>query len=141
VRVSGSSSEVRVAARRRQLVVGRPLEFDPEADAVSALEYVLAAVGAEIVGGLRAFAKRRRIALDDVEAIVVGEVTDPLAYFEVVGEHGTPRIRRIDAKVFVASPSDDSTVRRMFEEMLDRLPLVATLRQATELEVRLALTA
>jgi hypothetical protein len=67
-----------VLVRRHQFAVGRPIDFDAESAHVAALEYALGALGAEIVGGLRVFAKRRRVELDEVEAVVDGEVENPL---------------------------------------------------------------
>jgi hypothetical protein len=70
---------------------------------------------------------------------VTGELQDGLAYLEVIGETGRPRIRRIAIKVFVASV-DDTATRALFDETIERLPLVSTLREALDLVVELVLT-
>jgi len=129
----------RVSAGRRHFSIGRPVEFDDASAHVSALEYALGAVGGEVVNGLREFARRRRLAIDAVEALVTGELDDALAYLEVIGESGRPRIRRIAIKVFVASV-DESATRAVFDEMIERLPLVSTLRDALDLTVELVHT-
>ena len=129
----------RVSVGRRQFSIGRPVEFDAASAHVAALEYALGAVGGEIVNGLREFARRRRLSLDAVEALVTGELQDGLAYLEVRGERGRPRIRRIAVKVFVAS-GDHAATRALFDEMLERLPLVSTLRDALELDIELVQT-
>jgi len=126
----------RVSVGRRHFSVGRPIEFDDASPNVAALEYALGAVGGEVVNGLREFAHRRRLAIDAVEALVTGELEDGLAYLEVIGESGRPRIRRIAVKVFVAS-ADDKTTRALFDEMIERLPLVSTLRKSLDLDVEL----
>jgi hypothetical protein len=64
--------------------------------------------------------------------------TDSL-YLEVIGESGRPRIRRIVIKVFVAS-MDDRATRALFDEMIERLPLVSTQREALDLDVELVQT-
>ena len=128
-----------VSVGRRQFAIGRPVEFDERSPYVSALEYALGAVGGEVVNGLREFARRRRIPIDAAEALVTGELHDVLAYLEVRGESAPPRIRRIGIKVFVASPDETST-RALFDEMIERLPLVNTLRTAIDLDVELVLT-
>src|SRR3954454_16808495 len=92
----------RVSVGRRQFSIWRPVEFDDASPYVAALEYALGAVGGEVVNGLREFARRRRVAIDDVEALVTGELQDGLAYLEVIGESGRPRISQITIKVFVA---------------------------------------
>src|SRR3954447_15702201 len=129
----------RVSAGRRHFSIGRPVEFDDASPHGAALEYALGAAGGEVVNGLREFARRRRLARDAVEALVTGELQDGLAYLEVIGEAGRPRIRRIGIKVFVAS-ADDTATRALFDEMLDRLPLVSTLRRAVDFDVELVLT-
>ena len=73
------------------------------------------------------------------EALVTGELQDGLAYLEVIGENGRPRIRRIAVKVFVASV-DDAAIRALFDEMIERLPLVSTLRETLDLDVELVQT-
>jgi hypothetical protein len=129
----------RVSVGRRQFSVGRPLEFDEASPRVAAIEYALGAVGGEVVNGLRAFADRRRLAIDAIEAVVTGELNNGLTYLEVVGEQGQPRITRIHLKVFVAA-GDAAATRALFEHMLDRLPLVCTLRTALVLTIELSLT-
>jgi hypothetical protein len=132
-------ASARVSVGRRQFSIGRPVEFDDASPHVAALEYALGAVGGEIVNGLREFARRRRLDIDAVEALVTGELEDGLAYLEVVGERGRPRIRRIAVKVFAASVDPPAT-RALFDEMLERLPLVCTLRGVLDLDVELVHT-
>ena len=132
-------ASARVSVGRRSFSIGRPVEFDDASPHVSALEYAMGAVGGEIVNGLREFARRRRVAIDAIEALVTGELEEGLAYLEVIGENGRPRIRRIAIKVFVAS-GDHETTRALFDETIDRLPLVATLRGALDLQIELVQT-
>src|SRR5215212_6646573 len=119
----------RVSIGSRQFSIGRPLEFDDASPHVAAMEYALGAVGGEVVNGLRAFANRRRLPIDDVEAVVSATLEHGLTYLEVIGEQGHPRIARIHVKVFVAAP-DVVAIRTVFDHMLDRLPPVCTLRAA-----------
>ena len=129
----------RVSIGRRQFSIGRPLEFDEASPHVAAVEYALGAVGGEVVNGLRAFADRRRLSIDAVEAVVSGTLENGLTYLEVIGEQGQPKIARIHVKVFAAA-ADAVAARTVFEEMLDRLPLVCTLRAALHLTIELVLT-
>jgi hypothetical protein len=140
LRVTAPDAHVaRVSAGRRQFSIGRPVEFDEMSPRISAIEYALGAVGGEVVNGLRVFADRRRLALDAVEATVTGDLENGLTYLEVVGEEGQPRIARIHVKVFVAA-GDDAATRALFEHVLDRLPLVGTLRATVPLTIELRLT-
>jgi hypothetical protein len=137
---SDDPNVARVFVRRRQFTVGRPIEFDDRALDVSALEYALGALGGEVVNGLRAFAWRRRLELDRVEALVTGELEHGLSYLEVVGEGGEPRLARVLVKTFVAA-ADEAAVRRLWDDLVRRLPLVCTLGAAVRLDLELIVTA
>jgi hypothetical protein len=128
---------VRVTTRGVQLSIGRPVEFDSEAAEASALECALAAVGAEIVGGLKTFAERRRLVLDDVEAVVKARLEAPLVYLGVIGERGSPRLSSVAVRVYVSSPEEPDLIDRAFHDALAVLPLVGTLRAATDLTTEL----
>jgi hypothetical protein len=130
----------RAAVRHHQFAIGAPVEFDDTSPRVSALEYALGAVGGEVLNGFRAFASRRRLDIDAIEAVVTGELENVLGYLEVIGEPGRPRITTIRIKLFVAAP-EEGALRAMFDEMVNRLPLVCTLRKATGLDIELIFTA
>jgi hypothetical protein len=130
----------KVASGRRQFAVARPLDFDAEHEGVTALEYALGALGGEIVTGLREMAARRRIDLEDVEAVVVGELDNPLAYLEVVGEEGHSGISKVQVKVYVRSPEDDAVLRRLFHQTLELLPLARTFRSLIQLDLQVVPT-
>lgn len=141
LRVTGGVRDVaRVAVRRHQFLVGRPIEFDESSPRIAALEYALGAVGAEVVNGLREFAHRRRVPLDAVEALVTGELEHELVYLDVIGEVGRPSLRRLHVKLFVAS-AEAAAVRALFDEVLDKLPLTRTLSAATSVSTELIVTA
>jgi hypothetical protein len=125
----------RVATRRHQFAVSRPVSFDIEHDGITALEYALGAVGAEIVTGLRELARRRRLDIEDLEAVVSGELKNPLVYLEVVDEAGDAAIARIQVKVHVRSGESEAVVQTLFREALERLPLARTFRELIDLEV------
>ncbi len=129
----------RVSVRRNQFSVGRPLEFDAASPRVGVVEYALGAMGGEIVNALREFARRRRLEIDAIEAMVVGELNHDLTYLEVIGESGEPRLSTVAIKVFVSS-SDELAVRVLFDHMLGRLPLFCTLKASVRLTTELIFT-
>ena len=140
LRVTASGGDIaRVAVRRQQFAVGRPIEFDEAAPRIAALEYALGAAGAEMVNGLRVFADRRRLDIDAIEAVVTGDLEHALAYLEVVGESGRPVIRRVHIKVFV-SCADQQAVRELFGSIREKLPLIAMLGETTRLTTELIFT-
>jgi len=126
-----------VFARTHQFSVGAPVQFDTAYDAITALEYVLGAIGADVVHGMQALARKRRVEVDHVEAVVEGELNNPLTYLGVVGESGHPGLERVSVKVYVASIAAEEEVRRIWQEMLDRSPLVRTFQPAIRFELSL----
>jgi hypothetical protein len=141
LRVTGGGGDVaRVAVRRQQFAVGRPIEFDETAPRIAAVEYALGAAGGEIVNGLRVFAERRRLDIDAIEAVVTADLDHALAYLEVIGEPGRPLIQRVHIKVFAAC-ADQRAARELFDTVVDRLPLIALLGAATRLTTELIFTA
>jgi len=142
LRVTATESETaQVVARRQQFAVGRPLHFDADYRHLTALEYGLGAIGAEIVNGLRVFARRRRIEIDAIEALVSGELDNPFTYLEVAGEQGDAGLSYVKVTVYIASPEDEQRVRALWAEVRERLPLVRTFSRATRVTVELRFAA
>ena len=136
---TSGSDEAHVSIRRRQFAIGRPIELDEASPRISALEYALGALAGEVVNGLREFAWRHRIDIDHTEAVVTGSVEHGLTYLEVVGEEGRPKIARVQIKIFVAT-ADEVGVRRLWSTLLERLPLVCTMRLAFPIDLELMMT-
>lgn len=123
--------------RRHRFEIGAPVQFDDAADAVSALEYTLGALAADLVNGFAALARRRRLSLDAVEALVTAELNNPLTVLAVVGEAGHPGMERVVAKVYVTSGDTDDDLRRAWSDALALSPLARTLRDAVDLRIEL----
>jgi hypothetical protein len=142
LRVSASErGQATVFTRQHQFRVGAPVHFDTRYEAVSALEYVLGALGADLVNGLQALARKRRMAIEQAEAVVEGELNNPLAYLGVVGESGHPGLEKVRVTVYVASPEPEAAVQRLWQELLTASPLVCTFRAALQLELTLQVVA
>jgi hypothetical protein len=132
-----SSGDDRATAyvRKHQFDIGAPLQFDQEYGQVTALEYVLAALGAEIVNGLKARCRRRRIPVDQVEALVSGELRNPLTYLDVIGEDGNPGFKRITVRAYVSSEEEQAQVEEVWRDLLARSPLICTLAPVVDLDL------
>lgn len=138
LRVSAAErGQATVFTRQHQFRVGAPVRFDRAYEAVSALEYVLGAIGADLVNGLQALARKRRVAIERIEAVVEGELNNPLAYLGVIGETGHPGLQRVQVKVYVASLEEEAAIRRLWQEVLATSPLVYTFQAAIRLDLRL----
>jgi uncharacterized OsmC-like protein len=112
--------------RRHRFEIGAPVHFDAEADAISAVEYTLSALAADLVNGFVALARRRRLAVDAVEAVVTGELNNP-----------HPGMERITVKVYVTSGASEGDVERVWSDALELSPLARTLRDAVNLRIEL----
>jgi hypothetical protein len=138
LRVSATErGQATVFTRQHQFRVGAPVHFDRTYEAVSALEYVLGAIGADLVNGLQTLGRRRRVVIEQLEAVVEGELNNPLTYLGVVGETGHPGLQKVRVRVYVASPEEEAAVQRLWQEMLATSPLVRTFQAAIQLELRL----
>jgi len=126
-----------VYARRHSFVVGRPLDFDADAEAVSAVEYLLGALAADVLNGFRAEAKRRRLHLDRAEATVEGRLDNPLTHLKVVGESGHPGLSSAVVKVYASSLDPEDALEAAWADSLERSPLVRTLRPTVDLTLDL----
>ncbi len=127
----------RAVARQHRFLVGDPVQFDVAYPHVTALEYALGALGAELASGLRTLARTKRVVVDDVEALVRGELNNPLVCLGVVGETGHPGLERVRVKLYVRTPEPEA-VRALWDTLLARSPLTYTLRSAVQLELELA---
>ena len=123
--------------RDHRFEVGLAVQFDQEYRRVTALEYALGALGADIVNTIDIEARRRRVHLDNIEAVVDSELNNPLTHLGVVGEEGHPGIEKLMVRVYVNTPEAEEDIRRIWQQALEKSPLVRTLRAAVELELSL----
>jgi len=138
LRISATGGgQATVYSRQHQFRIGTPLDFDRASPTLSALEYALGALGADVVNGLQLLARQRRVAIEQLEAVIVGELNNPLTYLGVIGESGHPGVEKVCIKVYVASPEEEATIQRLWQEMLARSPLVHTFQDAIRLELSL----
>ena len=136
VRAAGKGPNT-VYVRQHQLEAGEPLHFDDQYEHTTALEHLLCAIGADLVGGLRVIARKRRLQLNEVEAVVSGKLNNPLTYLGVVGEEGHPGLEQVAATVFISSTESEERMHQAWEEMLRRSPIVHTLKSAVKLDLDL----
>lgn len=134
---SGSQGQAVAYVRQHQFTTGAPVQFDEQYGGITALEYVLGALGADIVNTLRIVARRRRVVLDDAEALVSGKLNNPLTHLGVVGEAGHPGLETIQVRVYISSVEPEDRIRQVWDEMLETSPLVCTFRAAIALEIEL----
>jgi len=135
-----ASQSPAVSVRQHRFTCGAPLSFDTEYPGVTALEYVLGGIGADIVGTFQAVARRSHLALDDIEAAVTGELNNPLIHLGVVGETGHPGIERVAVTLYVSSSADPERLRQAWDLTLARSPLAVTFQRLGVLDLNFVIT-
>lgn len=137
---SGGAATCTVFARKHRFPVGGALTFDEQHPAVTALEYALGAVAADVVEGFAAAARRARVDVDNLEAVVQGDVENALAHLAVVGVDGPPKLSRLTLKVYANSTDEDEVLQKLWADVLARSVLVTTLSGVVKLELSLKTT-
>jgi hypothetical protein len=136
VRVAAERRDVATAfVRTHRIEIGPALSFDPHEPRATALEHVLAALGADVATGLLRLARRHGVELHGVEATARAWSANPLAYLRVVGEDGSPGLSRVRIRVYATTQAAEESVRALWEETLESSPLVSTLRPCVEMEL------
>jgi hypothetical protein len=136
LRVSATGGgQATVYSRQHQFRIGAPLDFDRASPTLSAMEYALGALGADVVNGLQLLAHQRRVGIEQLEAVIIGELNNPLTYLGVIGESGHPGVEKVSIKVYVASLAEETAIQHLWQEVLARSPLVRTFRHAVQLEL------
>jgi hypothetical protein len=141
VRVRADAQQAVTAhARNHAFPIGEPLTFRPVDDLPSALEMMLGAFAADLLGTFRALADRQRLSLDALECALTCTLNNPLIHVGVIGEEGHPGIERIEGTLYVAADAEEDTLHHLWQETLRRSPLYQTLQRAAELSLRLLVT-
>jgi uncharacterized OsmC-like protein len=145
--VTDHSFPVRVqrTAARIARAYGRGQSFDigsqasvREADAQpSAVEYVLGALGGDLVCGFERAAEGQGIPVHAIEITLNGRLDNILTHLGVVGEQGHPGLAAIEGTAYVNSDADEAAVERAWQRTLDRSPLYNTLTRCARVTINL----
>lgn len=137
---SNREDQASVFVRQHAFRIGAPIHFDKAYSHITALEYVLGAIAADIVTGLQAIARKRRVEVDQVEAVVEGELNNALTYLSVIGEQGHPGLQRVGIKVYISSLATEERIHQVWEETLAHSPMVHTFKDAIDLQLEFQVT-
>jgi len=136
VRATGSLKST-AYFRNFKLDVGQPASFEEKDANPSAVELLLAALGASLSGAYATECAREGLELDDVEITVKGRLNNVLAHLGL--EDGDPSFARIELKCFASSLDDEAKLRAVWERTLARSPLACTLGKAVTLDVKFSI--
>jgi hypothetical protein len=99
----------------------------------------LGALGSDILLRFQDLCDRRRLPIDQVEARITGSLGNPLFALGVVGENGDPALSQASVLLSVASPAVPDDLEAVWQEVLKRSPLVATLKKCATLHLQMQL--
>lgn len=131
--LGGGPQEATVYSRNHTFKVGAPASFR-EADALpSAIEYLLGALGGDLVNGFQAQAARQDIAIDALELALSAQMNNPLVFLGVIGEAGHAGLETISGTLYVSADAAEATLQQVWQTALDRSPLRHTLQRCVAL--------
>jgi uncharacterized OsmC-like protein len=137
VRVRAESRHAsHVHARNHAFRVGPPLSFEPKDEIPSALEHLLGALAADLLGTLFLYARRRRIPVDAAELVLNAALENPLVHLGVVGEEGSPALEEVSGTLYASIDASADDAEALWEETLRRAPVYQTLARAARIEIR-----
>ncbi|WP_109430972.1 sulfurtransferase TusA family protein [Sulfoacidibacillus thermotolerans] len=140
VRIRGKEGLLAQAyARNHSFLVGQPTDFGATVDAPSGVDFLLAALGSDLVVGLKATASRSQVLLDEIECTLRASLGNVL-YAIGLEEQGSPAIEEITGVLYVASSAEEQEVRNLFVQTVARSPMYQTLQRTCRLNVRLEIT-
>ena len=138
VRVQHTTSGVaRAYARVQAFDVGSQASLVEEDPQPSAVEYVLGALGGDLVIGLERAAEGQGVPLHAIEIALNGRLDNILTHLGVVGEQGHPGIAAIEGTAYVGSDADEDAIRRVWQRTLARSPLYHTLTRCAAVTIAL----
>jgi len=131
IKATGKSESI-CYVRQHDFIVGHSVSFDNKDESISSMEYVLGAIGGDIISSLNRMAKKKRVTIDMIETVVTGELTNPLVYLQVIGEEGFAGIDNVQMKVFISSLDDIEVIEQIWKDALKISPLINTFKESVQ---------
>ena len=128
--ITTKAGGITVYARSHQVVFGRGWSFDIKEPAMTGAEMLLGALAADVLELFLRLARQQRLLVDEIEASLLAELSDPLVHLGVIGAVGEPRYSSFTVKVYAGSPAPAAALLAVWEEAVRRAPLLNTLRRA-----------
>jgi uncharacterized OsmC-like protein/TusA-related sulfurtransferase len=128
----------KVLSRNHTFLVGQPADFSPKVNAPSALDYLLASLGACLTVGFKAQASKRNLEIDNLEFVLKGGLENVLYHMELEDE-GSPKMKKITGTFYVSSPESEIILEKLWTNTLERSPVYQTLKHAVTIEIKLSI--
>ncbi|MCY0876035.1 MAG: sulfurtransferase TusA family protein [Firmicutes bacterium] len=127
-----------VFARNHSFTAGQPADFSAKVEAPSAMDLLLAALGSDLVVGLRAAASRENHVLDEVECVLRASLGNVLAHLGI--EDGDPSVQNVSGTIYIATVEDEASIHGLWQSVLAHSPLYQTLSRAAQIDIRCEVT-
>ena len=138
VRVQGlGEKESRVYVGNHAFSVGKQASFSREEGQVTSVEYLLGALGGDLVMGFQRQAAKKGAVIDSVECVVTGRLDNPLVFLGVIGASGRPGFGFVRATLYVSSGSEKEALLQIWQDTLATSPLVDTLKRSATVSLDL----
>lgn len=134
---STGEQEANVYAGRHLFSVGKQASFTDQEAAPTAVEYLMGALGADLVSGFRNQAKKRGVEVDSTECVVKGRLDNPLVFLGVVGAEGRPGFSSMSVTLFVSADADEDSLQEVWRDSLAVSPIFDTLKKCVSLSLEL----
>jgi hypothetical protein len=106
----------------------------------SALDHLLAALATDLLAGLAAESRRAGPLVHQAELRLQARLAHPLAVAGVVGESGSAALAAVGGSLYLESDAGEADVRVLWQRVLERAPVHATLAAAMPIYITLTLT-
>ncbi len=135
----GPEGRVRIHARNLSLEAEGRTSWADAAERPSALDYLLAALAADLLAGLGHESRRGGPEVHDAELRLQAWLEHPLAVAGVVGETGSPRLAAIHGSLYLGTGAPEAEARDLWGRVLRGAPVHASLSPGVQLDIELKL--
>ena len=132
-----AADESRAYSRNHVFSIGPQVGLRDADSHPSALEYLVGALGGDLIRGLEAQAARRSLAVHAMELSLTARLDNVLVHLGVIGESGHPGLADISGTLHVASDADEETLASLWRTTLERSPLYHTLSRCARVDIQL----
>jgi hypothetical protein len=129
--------ESRAYARSQSFSVGAQASLRDSDPHPSAIEYLLGALGGDLIAGFQAEASRRSVTVHELEIALTGRIENPLVALGVVGEEGRPGLSSVAGSLYVSADADGALLEELWHAVRGRSPLFDTLSRCARLAIDL----
>ena len=136
---AGQGERVRMHARNFSFAGQGRTSWSDKAEHPSALDYLLAALAVDLLSGLARFSQRGGVEVHDAELRMEGWLENPLVVAGVVGEAGSPRVRKVRGSLYIGAEAPEAELRALWQRVIDSSPVYASLAPGVELRINLKL--